>query len=440
MSAKALKSNKVAVQLFPQDSRGARQVAAIERAIRETLAFLKTKEGLALVKAAPEAAKVSGSEVVAIAPDLHFHWADPACVSLFLLAVATGRPNRIVLLGDVIEAGAFSSHKRKTISEETGGYIDAEIYTARLFMDALQELAPDALLVMLGGNHCARVEASAALLPGGLGEALLAGCNPYTLLARHVDGTERQNFRVIPYQKALSHYAITPNLWAIHGWFCGVNFCMDTLRKCAPISMVMGHAHRQQSVSIRNPVDNTVRMAWSPGTLSLLQPLWNAPNPTDWVQGFSFVYVGADQKHWSDYTITILEHACVMPGGTQLKAVGCAPPRNPSESQSYATVSTKEFTEKVSARSGARQRIDTLKKKAVKAMEKAKETPKRGAQKKAKAADWPTYQDYLEARTATAAAQKAKKAVPGWAKEVFLACQKVNKADWADRKAKARKG
>lgn len=414
MRASALRSNATAAALFPQDARGCRQVQAIERAIRETLAYLNSPAGKRLVRAAPEAAKVSGSEVVAIAPDLHFHWADPACVSLFLLAIALSRPGRIVLLGDVLEAGAFSSHKRKTITEESGGYIDAEVYTALLFMDALQALAPDALLVMLGGNHEARVEASAATLPGGLGRAMVAGCDPYTLLARRVDGTQRARFIAIPYQKALSHYKITPDLWAIHGWFCGVNFCMDTLRKSQPVSMVMGHAHRQQSVALRNPVDNTVRRAWSPGTLSLLQPLWNAPNPTDWVQGFSFVYVGANQLHWSEYTITIMQHACVLPGGTQISAIGCDPPRSPNDA--WSTPMPLEAPVPAGNRAKAK-----LKKVAPRGRVSSK---KADAPKKSSL-------DYISALKAAAAIRKARaqgKPAPKWATKVDSAIRAKNKA------------
>jgi hypothetical protein len=281
---------------------------------------LKTAKGKELLKSSREKAKIKGSVVNIVLPDMHFHWADPACVSIALLSIAVSQPSKVISLGDIIEAGAFSSHKKKTIKENEGGYIDAEIYTANLFLDAIQEIVPTAELIVLGGNHEARVEAFAASLPGAVASAVLDGCNPYKLLSRRVDGTQRKNFEVIPYQKALSHYEIAPDLWAIHGWFCGVNFCMDTLRKAAPISMVCGHAHRQQSVSIRNPVNNTIRKVFSPGTLSLLQPLWNAPNPTDWVQGLSLIYIGAD-KSWTDYTVTIKDEKCVMPGGTQLHAV-----------------------------------------------------------------------------------------------------------------------
>lgn len=326
MSKKA--HNKAEFLLRAQDAHGSYQVQRIVNAINSTLAWLKSPAGAALVASAPERAKNEGSEAVLIGPDMHFHWADPACVSIFLKAIVASRPGRIVLLGDLIEAGAFSAHKKKTMREDKGGYIDAEIYTAQLFLDAVQELAPDSELIVLGGNHEARVEAFAASLPGAAGMAVFEGCDPYRLFTRKVDGTERKHFRVIPYQKALSHYEITPDLWAIHGWFCGINFCMDTLRKSSPISMVCGHAHRQQRVCIRDAVRNTKRVVWSPGTLSLTQPLWNAPNPTDWIQGFSVVYVGA-KGSWADYTTTILNNECVMPGGTVIIAEPEMPLRMP---------------------------------------------------------------------------------------------------------------
>ena len=64
-----------------------------------------------------------------------------------------------------------------------------------------------------------------------------------------------------------------------------------------------------------------VMKAWSPGCLSKLQPLYMAHNPTEWVQGFSLIYVSSDDRtDWTEYNITIDRGRCILPDGKVLRA------------------------------------------------------------------------------------------------------------------------
>ena len=86
------------------------------------------------------------------------------------------------------------------------------------------------------------------------------------------------------------------------------------------ISLIHGHTHRQQSVSRRLLETGRVVKAWSPGCLSELQPAWRHSLPTDWVLGYTLLYVRNDLRAWTDYTVTIDRGACVLPGGTSVRA------------------------------------------------------------------------------------------------------------------------
>ena len=138
--------------------------------------------------------------------------------------------------------------------------------------------------------------------------------SPQTLLSAN-----RQNFTWVPYGKSLPHYEITPNLWAIHGWYHARHAAAKHLEAAgSAVSIVHGHTHRQQLASTRNVVTGDVHKAWSPGCLAGLQPMYRHQQPTDWVHGFSMVYVGSNPLDWTEYLITIEQGRCILPDGQEI--------------------------------------------------------------------------------------------------------------------------
>ena len=67
-------------------------------------------------------------------------------------------------------------------------------------------------------------------------------------------------------------------------------------------------------------MSNRILKAWSPGCLSELQASYMNQTVSDWVHGFSIVWVGSDPLDWTEYSVTIQNGRAIMPDGTELLA------------------------------------------------------------------------------------------------------------------------
>jgi predicted phosphodiesterase len=245
-----------------------------------------------------------------ILPDAHIPNHDEKAMACVLEAYRILKPKRVVVLGDWLDCEQFSSHGVSTMAElRAHRFVDDELDPCRAILDKLQKNRNE--LIYIEGNHEARIERWAVQWGSRLGPDI------YDLMApRKLLGEGRKKFTWIPYKGQLSHYEITPDLWAIHGWSFAKRAAAIHQEKAVSVSIVHGHTHRQQSETRRDPTNNRVLKAWSPGCLSKLQPLYMANNPTAWVHGFSLVYVG--RNSWTDYTITIQDGRCILPDGREV--------------------------------------------------------------------------------------------------------------------------
>lgn len=253
-----------------------------------------------------------GSHVVMVLPDLHFPQHDPRALACVLRAAQILKPRRVVVLGDWLDCDAFSRHPRNSLSEAVAAnYLTEEINPCNEALDELQRWSKS--LIFVEGNHEYRVERFAVSLGGALGSSVYDIISPQQLLSKG-----RESFTWVPYRKELSHYEITPNLWAVHGWNHSKHAADAHLRAIKTVSLVHGHTHRQQLMTTRNVVTGDVVKAWSPGCLSSLQPAYMHQSPTEWVHGFSIVFVGADPTDWTEYIVTIRNGRCILPDGTEV--------------------------------------------------------------------------------------------------------------------------
>lgn len=255
-----------------------------------------------------------GYHLVLVLPDLHIPYHDEAALSCVLKAHAYLKPNRTIILGDWLDAEAFKSFESKSVIEmRAHDFKSDEIEPCKKVLDKLQ--ANTRLLVYIEGNHEFRIEKTAASASSKGFSAIYSLVSPKELLREG-----RSNFIWVPYHKKLSHYKITQDLWAFHGWSHSKHVAETHLNFLMSVSGVFGHVHRQQSAVRRNKATNKPVKAWTPGCLSKLQPLWDTQTPTDWVHGFSIIYVKNDESHWFEYTITIENGVCVLPDGKLIRA------------------------------------------------------------------------------------------------------------------------
>lgn len=257
-----------------------------------------------------------GYHIVMVLPDLHIPYQDDAALECVLQAHALIKPKRTIILGDWIDCASFSTHPPRNLLESLAAdFKRDEIDPCNRVLDILQENTQT--LVYIEGNHEDRVNRAVA---GALRRSPLSAVHelisPKALLS-----AGRRNFIWIDYGKdPLPHYNITPDLWAFHGLSVADNAAGATVKKLISVSGVFGHIHRAQSASIRNKVDNKVIKAWSPGCLSKLQPLYATSNTTDWIHGFSLVYVKNDETSWFDFSVRIENGVCMLPGGKEIRA------------------------------------------------------------------------------------------------------------------------
>jgi predicted phosphodiesterase len=246
-------------------------------------------------------------------PDLHIPYHDQEALDVVLHSIEIIRPERVVILGDWLDAAAMSSHPAKSLQEmRSQDFYESEIAPCNKVLDKIQKYSKH--LIYIEGNHEARCEKTAAQM-GGAFAAVYNLVSPRTLL-----GSGRSNFTWIPYNSKLAHYEIAKDLWALHGLSHSTHAAYAHLNALKSISCIYGHTHRQDVATTRHPVTGKVIRAWSPGKLCLDQPLWQLNNPTGWVTGFDILYVKDDLSEWQNYTLTIQNGETILPGGRTVKA------------------------------------------------------------------------------------------------------------------------
>lgn len=253
-----------------------------------------------------------GNHLVVCLPDIHFPYQDPQALECAMRVIEELKPQKVLLLGDILDAGAFSSHPKRTLLERnTDDFYDTEVKPAKEMLDRIEESSKERIVLL--GNHEARLEAVAAQYAHM--SSIYSLVSPEGLLTQG-----RRNITVVPYTGELAHYKIAKDLWAIHGVYWGTHAAYAHLQAFKPTSLIFGHVHRQQSHVTRIPATGQIVKAWSPGCLSKLQPVWGMGNPTTWVHGLSLIYVKNDLSSWVEYTLTINNGETILPSGRTVKA------------------------------------------------------------------------------------------------------------------------
>lgn len=257
-----------------------------------------------------------GSHLVVVLPDLHVPYHDHAALDCALLAHEALAPRRTVILGDWLDCAAFSAHPKGSAEEFAGTFKELEVDPTRLILDDLERSTDE--IDYLGGNHEDRIDRACA------NNATLAACADLIGAGPLLAEGRAKPFRFVPYVprgEIVSHVKLAEDLLAVHGWSFAKHAAAQHLTAARHYSLVHGHTHRAQSYSTRDPLTGRIYTAWSPGCLSKLQPLYQQSSPTEWVHGFSLVWVTDDLTRWTAYSPTIGPGGvCVLPDGRKVDA------------------------------------------------------------------------------------------------------------------------
>ena len=232
------------------------------------------------------------SELVCFLSDQHVPFHDKHLHEATVAWLTDHQPDRILLLGDLLDFDQVSRYARNDLHTAT---MQETLDTGYEVLRDYRAAAPDADIVCLAGNHEERLRAA-------IGKQLAAITNlkrpgdddgllsvPFLLRFDEL-GIKFVGSDVGGYEHAA--IKVTPELQAIHGWIAkkgsgsSARATLDHMR----VSTICGHTHRASSVfSTSWSIDNEPRtlVALETGCMCEIRDgLSHAPRP-DWQQGFA---------------------------------------------------------------------------------------------------------------------------------------------------------
>lgn len=225
---------------------------------------------------------------VVICGDHHCPHHDEKLHQLFCSFLADEKPDLLVLLGDLADYSTVSRHR------ETEGFRQSVVECNRAVFNVLRdyrEASPDTRVVVLPGNHDARVEYYILDKAPGLrdiGPAFEEQVSAYSL--RRLWRLDELGVELIAdydsdWERA--KLPITKALTARHGYMTSKN-AGDTMLTKHSNSQVQGHSHRLQFTyrTKHDPLD--VRVAIQAGTMAQIRDGLGYASEPDWQQGFVY--------------------------------------------------------------------------------------------------------------------------------------------------------
>ena len=256
------------------------------------------------------------AKIVLAFGDAHFPNQSDSALAAVRRVAALLRPDLIVTLGDMLDCSAFSTHP-PTPGEAPGDY-GHDLQRCNALVDDLQKHAGH--VVYLCGNHEYRIARFAARAAEGA--ATFNMLAPERVIPRDRD---KRRFTLIPYAGPdngnYPHYAITPNLVAIHGWSYAVAATRRHLALGQGRSILFGHVHRASQEHVQNIWGSGTVQAISPGCTCRLVPTYNAGRVVEWSHGLALIYASRkNPDDWTAYNVPITNGRCILPNGREVRA------------------------------------------------------------------------------------------------------------------------
>ncbi len=233
-----------------------------------------------------------GDRSLAFCGDHHAPHQGPELHAAFCSYLSDERPAFLGVLGDVGDYASVSRHRaaegfRQGVAECNQGAYD--------ILSDYRKASPDTQIVLLPGNHDARIEFyiqdnAEKLL--GVGPAYQEDHPMYDL--RRLWRLDELGITLVDGTWETAKYKVTPSLTMRHGYMVAKSNGEGMLNKHGR-SAVQGHDHRLRATFKTKHDPHDVRVAWSAGCMCIVdeEGLGYSPEP-DWQQG---ALVG---HSWSD--------------------------------------------------------------------------------------------------------------------------------------------
>lgn len=238
----------------------------------------------------------TGSFIRVVIPDTHGCLAANEATAAFLndlKQLGADSIREIVMLGDHLECGGFLAQHHTTHYVAQNEYTFADdVHATNCLLDAIQAACPKASIDYLEGNHERRLEAwcvTQTLRHGVDAEYLrkLVGTDSVLSLGKRGISFFKQG----EFYDGLSIPATIRRgkCFFTHGARAGKGATAATLGDFAGC-VVHGHTHTAAGAS-GNTIHSGRIVAYCPGCLCVLQPLWRHTQPTNWSHGYGLQFV-----------------------------------------------------------------------------------------------------------------------------------------------------
>lgn len=290
--------NKLTSQ--PESVRVKSLQAIVEQQAEQLERLAKAKWSL---PAAPK--RVSGGSFIrVVVPDTHGSVVSKSALSAFLAdlkELGTDSIREIVLLGDHLECGGFLAqhHVAHYVAQSEYTFSD-DVNATNVFLDELQAACPKATIDYLEGNHERRLETwcvTQTLRNQADAEYLRKLVSSQSVL--HL---EKRGINWFKQGECYDGVSIPATIrrgkcFFTHGARAGKFATSATLGDFAGC-VVHGHTHTAAGAS-GNTVHAGRIVAYCPGCMCELQPLWRHTSPTAWSHGYGlqFVNKGGEFTH-----------------------------------------------------------------------------------------------------------------------------------------------
>lgn len=271
----------------------------------------------------PAKVKIGGMAYLFI-PDIHFGYFrdnddlapihDEDAVGVVLNVARAYQPDSIIVLGDVLDLAGFGSY---TTSPGHRHLANEALQRAYEFFTDLRSVAPDANIVLLEGNHEARINRYLCDRAPEVAGIKRPGDSAATLSVKSLLRLDELEIQYVgPYG---THHWTPEGVRVLHGELIGKNGG-DTVSKMlnaytAP--SVCGHVHRLELAykTRHDPDGPTLTWAMSCGTLARLDGAVPGSRYPDWQQGFGVLWSNGQPSIHPIYgTQTgLLEHHLELP-------------------------------------------------------------------------------------------------------------------------------
>ena len=247
----------------------------------------------------PKRRAVPGApELVCFLGDHHAPHFDRALHEATLVWLRAHKPDRIVLLGDLIDADSVSRHR---FSPEWATSLQENLDCAYRIIAEYRRASPGSTVQLLPGNHDDRVRLAVIdnLRPA---LNLKRACSPDELSVLSLPYLLRLDELGVEWVESpngmyeTAQVEVSPTLAARHGWIASRGSGSSALKTLQRLmySVVIGHTHRQSIVKATMPaIDGTPRVfsACEAGTMARVDGGLGYANAADWQQGFATAHV-----------------------------------------------------------------------------------------------------------------------------------------------------